>query len=256
MTRFCLLIIALAAPLASAADTATTQPSRPPERPRFEGPFRAAARDMRRNLPGQGAGGAGAVSGAPVSGPMTDEERADIEQFMKAYSPKRWDKLQDIPDTRRDKILLNIRNQYAWMQRLKTEDPTIYDIRIKRIPIEDEMFALGWELHHSDSKSPQDLRNRLREQVRLFVSNSLEERRARIDRWRDRLKQEQDWFDKQQSAYLSDVSSVDALIEKGVDAVESERGGELKSLAGPLLGPRAHFLDTPPATRPATGPAE
>jgi hypothetical protein len=237
---------------AFAADSATTQPSRPFDRRpegRADGPFRAMRRPMPPGMNPNNNNGA-------VFGPMSEEERAQIEQFMRAYSPKRWEKFQDVPDDRKDKILNFIRTQYHWMERLKEEDPKIYDIRIKRVPIEDEMFAIGWEIHHSDSKSVPELRKRLREQVRLFVSNSLEERRARLDRWRDRLKEQQDWLNKQQADLDRDSKRVDELVEKGLDSVDREQGSELKALAGPLLGPRPRFFDaSPPSTAPSPTPA-
>src|SRR5439155_22967679 len=143
-----------------AVDTSTTQPARPLDR-RPYGPVRAMRRPM---VPGMGPGNGGGQN----LGPIGEDEMGQIETFMKAYSPKRWEKLQqDVPEDRRKRILDNIRMQYRWMERLKEEDPTIYDIRIKRLPVEDEMFEIGWELHHGDPKSPPDLRKRLREQVRL-----------------------------------------------------------------------------------------
>ncbi len=217
--------VALAAP-------SSTQPSDAERRSnimrRSESPLRRGM-DFRRGLGVTPGGGAGQLP------PMTDEEKTEIEQFMKSYSPRRWEKFQDVPEDRRDKILSNIRAQYRWMKRLKEEDAEIYDIRIKRLPIEDEMFALGWEMRQ-EAHPTEATRKKLRDQVRLFVDNSLAERRVRLARWQDRLKQEQLWLADQQSSLQQDLARHDLLVDKGVDAIENDRGmAELRDLAGPML---------------------
>lgn len=251
--------LAIFAVILACAVSAYAQSTRPSEHrdARPDGPFRRGNEWRRDTLKGPNAnvgGGGGAGAGGGLFGPMTDDEKGEIEKFMKSYSPRRWEKFQDVPDERKDKILSNIRTQYHWMQRLKDEDPKIYDIRLKRLPIEDDMFALGWELHHGEPKAPDELRKKLREKVRQFVRNSIEERQARLDRWRERLRKDEEWLNKQQAEFDKDAKNMDTLVDKGIEAVENERPGELKSLAGPMLTPRARpEPPTPPASSSETG---
>lgn len=236
-----------AIPSARAAElgTATTKPSVAPASPpsstqpsdgdRRSNIVRRPEGNLRRGMEWRRGLGSTPGSGAGQLPPMTDEEKTEIEQFMKSYSPRRWEKFQDVPEDRKDKILSNIRAQYRWMKRLKDEDAEIYDIRIKRLPIEDEMFALGWEMRQ-ESRATEATRKKLKDQVRLFVDNSLAERRVRLARWQDRLKQEQQWLAEQQSSLQQDLARHDMLVDKGVDAIENDRGiTELRDLAGPLL---------------------
>jgi hypothetical protein len=158
------------------------------------------------------------------TGPLTEQEVVEIRQFMETHSPRRMRRLEDVPRERQGDIYDRIRAQYHAMQRLKEQDPQIYELRLKRLPIEDEMFALGWRLKHDeelDGKTAQELRAKLREQMRQFVENSLEERRLRLARAQELFEQLK--------------RNKEALIEKGVAGIENERGDVLRDLALPVF---------------------
>src|SRR5437763_460721 len=95
----------------------------------------------RENGPGAGA--------APTTRSISPEEWQDIERFMTTRSPKRWAKFNEMPDDERKQRLGGfVVVRYRAMQELKQNDPAMFDIRLRRLPIEDEIFELGWQLNH------------------------------------------------------------------------------------------------------------
>src|SRR5439155_8229585 len=112
-----------------------------------------------------------AEAGPTTLPPMTDEERKDVEKFLKDNAPKRYEKAQDLQDDRQKRILEAARTQYRALQRLKEQDPQMYDIRIKRLPIMDDIFALGWDLRHGDAKSSETTRQKVRERLRQLIDS-------------------------------------------------------------------------------------
>jgi hypothetical protein len=195
----------------------------------------------------------GTYDPAVSTGQLTDQERDEVMRFMEKYSPKRTQRLKDVPEKRQEPIVRRISAQYRALQRIKEEDPQIYELRLKRLPLEDEMFELGWQLKHDDANTTratdEQLRSRLREQVRLFVDNCLEERRLRAQRQGQRLRQEQQRLEADQRQLNELIANKESLIEKGVSAIEQERGGALKDLvAPPRKLPRAPAATEPTAT--------
>lgn len=174
----------------------------------------------------------------PSTQPMSDEEYERVSQFMQTNSPHRWGKLLELLPERRETILMGIRQQYQWMERLKLDDPPIYDIRLKRLPIEDEMFRLNWEARHGDGQTPADSRDKLREQVRLFLDNCLAERKLRLDRWRSRLREAQRNINFEESSVADLEANRESWIEKGMELIETDKIGRLKDWAGPMFNAR------------------
>ena len=174
-----------------------------------------------------------------VGGPLSSQEKEEVRSFMQRYSPERLRRLEDVPDQRQTGIYKRIAAQYRSIERMKEEDPEIYQLRLKRLPIEDAMFSLGWQLKRSDDAttkvSTEELRSKLREQVRLFVDSHLEERRIRIERNVQRIKKEQADLQEAQEKLRQMLADKDALIEKGVTGIENERGDALKELSAPIL---------------------
>jgi hypothetical protein len=200
------------------AQSTTTQPARPD---RFGG-----LNERRGRTP---VGGTSNASPANAAAPaaMTDEERKEIEAFFQKGAPKRFEKYQDVPEERKQKLLQAVRGQYRMLQRMKEDDPEIYAIRMKRMPIEDEMFSLGWDLRHGDAKD--DTRQKLRGKIREFLASKLEERTVRLARLEKRVKDEQ-------AALQRDQGQLEQLVDRGLNAMETERPGELRDLGnGPVF---------------------
>jgi hypothetical protein len=190
--------------------------------------------------------------GQPAVLSGTEEE---IATFMKTHSPKRWQRFQDLGSERREKLFHSIRQQYHWMQRLKEDDRQIYDLRLKRLPIEDAMFDLSWQLRHADAKDEAELRAQLRQQVRAFLDSSLAERELRLARWRERVRQGQEMIQREESRLAEASANREQMIEHGMKLVEDQNLEQLKRWAGPMFGPRSQnpgpLDETPPATTQA-----
>jgi hypothetical protein len=238
-----IILAAVVAVLASAnlalAQAPTTRRSRPMVERRGDA-----------TMPRLGREHLGTYDPAATGGQLSDAEREEVMRFMEKYSPRRAQRLKDVPEKRQEPILRHIDAQYRALQRAKDEDPQIYELRLKRLPIEDAMFDLGWQLKHDDDNTTrvtnEELRSRLRDQVRQFVDNCLEERRLRADRQAQRIRQEQQKLESEQKQLGELIANKESLIEKGVSAIEEERAGALKDLVAP---PRK-LPRTPSATEP------
>src|SRR4051812_46190452 len=112
--------------------------------------------DRRGPNGGPNGGGNGSAGGGPNAEArprgegwrrdLTDAERTEVEEFFKSKSPKRYEKYDQLSDERKQKLLEAVGGQYRMLQRLQKDDPEMYQVRVSRLPIEDEMFALAWEL--------------------------------------------------------------------------------------------------------------
>jgi hypothetical protein len=185
--------------------------------------------------------------------PVTDEERAEVEKFMTTYSPKRWEKFKSVRNKDREENILRLmRNQMRSLQRMKTEDPKVYELRLARLPIEDAIFSLGWQIKHGDSDSAPKLRQELHDKVQQFVDNSLREQQLRIDRMQERVRKQQQDLASAQEELEKFSKRKDDVIKKGVADIEDERPGALKDLAGPMFGQHKNRDGAAPSS---TGPS-
>src|SRR5262245_57046071 len=117
--------------------------------------------------------------GGPTTRPINDDDRRAVDAFMQKNSPKRFARIQDRPDMRKEKLYEFLAFRLRMLDNLKQNEPGIYDLQMKRMPIEDEIFDLGWQLRH-DADNPDELRKKLRQQVRAMMDSRMEERRLRI----------------------------------------------------------------------------
>jgi hypothetical protein len=177
---------------------------------------------------------------------VSDEE---IKDFMSKHSPERWRRMDGLPPERKEKLMGFIRTQYYWLERLKQEDPEVYALRLKRLPIEDKMFELSWS-SRGDAKQSDELR----EQVKLFLDSSLAERKLRLDRWETKLREQQQTFNREKARLDEALANREEMIDRGVNLVNSQQIGQLKNWAGPMFGHMRAFSD--PDNEPATRPSE
>ena len=215
-----ILVLALAFPAVAAAQESQV-PSTRPGRPMFDRrPDGRPAREIWRERLGN-------FDPSRSGSPLSEQEKGEISNVMRTYSPERFRRLDEVPgEERKDKIFDSIAAQYRMLQRMKHEDPEIYDLRLKRLPIEDKMFELRWKLNHdnpNDNVDPRELRKVLREQLGLFVENCLTERRIRVNRAQALLQRAE--------------SEKEQLINA---ALENDRADRLRELADPryMASPR------------------
>ena len=152
----------------------------------------------------------------------SDEEWKEIEAFMKKYSPKRLERLSDIGDEQRQQGLRNLfAARYRAMEEMKERDPEIYELRLERMPVEDEVFALGWDLAQDRVDEPEareELKKTLRRHLRKLVKSRLRERALR-------LKQMEQQLDQAQEKLKDDLDEkrVDEAIEANLEDIVEER---------------------------------
>jgi len=145
----------------------------------------------------------------------TPEEWKEIEAFMKAHSPERLARLEDVGDDQRQQGVRNMfAARYRALQELKERDPQMYQIRIARMPIEDRAFDLSWKLTHNEKEvKPEELKAQLRAQLRLLVKSRLDERALRLQHmekhlaeFRQTLKDDEQRIDELVDSNLADVA--------------------------------------------------
>lgn len=254
--RMVLSAAVLVIPLVARGEEATTGPSTKPSRPAME---RREGFERRDGVRGFGRERMGTYNpdGVNPQAPVTNEEQAEVEKFMSTYSPKRWEKSKSIRPDKKNDLLRLMRNQMRSLQRMKLEDPKIYELRLQRLPLEDDIFSLGWQVKHptEGGESEEQLRAKLRQKIREFVDNSLAEQTLRIEHMQERLRRQQDDLNAAQKKLKDFAARKDAVIDNSVEDVANGRSGALKDLAGPFFGGGKSTAATEPSADTSGGEA-
>ncbi len=69
--------------------------------------------------------------------------KLEVETFLKAHSPKRWEDFKAKNDRGQDhnRLVWSMAARYRGLQMLEKDDKPLYDIKVKQIEIEDTEFA-------------------------------------------------------------------------------------------------------------------
>lgn len=191
---------------------------------------------------------------------ISDEKWAAVERFMKAHSPERLKRLDEVPDERREMIRRSIVRRFDSMQQAREREPKMYELRLKRMRIEDEIFTLGLKLKELvKPDAVEKTRKELRAQVKALLENRLSERRLRLEQAEQRLKEERKGLQREEEGLAE-------IVERHLKwLVEEDRWpglGEPPPRAGPPLDDRARrFREMSGESRerpsePAAAPAE
>jgi hypothetical protein len=199
----------------------------------------------------------------------------DVDWFMKRFTPTRWQKFLEMPESsRKDKLKTAVANRYRAIQELKINDTDTYSLRVRRLEIEDRIFDLGWRVNHNgepptsqpvatDNDRPasrpsyanlsrEQMHAELRKEVRSLIANRIEERRLHVRQLNERLNSE--------TARLNDEqANVDRLVEDGMSNIQKQRwpgmGAELvppmPSGAAPQPQGRVRNVNAEEARQPA-----
>ena len=180
--------------------------------------------------------------------PPTEDERNEIANFMQTYSPERWKRFnEEVPEERKEAVFQAIRARYNLLKRMKQDEPQFHELRLKRLRIEDQVFSLAWNLKREEPRDSDDVRRRLREQLRLFVENVIDEHRLRVERVQERLGVERESLQRAER-------SKEEMIDRALTDIENERGDAMKDLLAPIMGGRR--FGRGPASRPGTEPGD
>ena len=183
-----------------------------------------------------------------TSKPSSDEQR-EVDDFMSENSPKRWAKIKDMPDNRRDKLMGFVVQRYRMLEDLQKNDPAMYDLRVKRLKIEDEIFALGWDLKNNKSEnfSADTAKKELRKKVRALYDSRIDEHRLRLKQWQEKIEQEQ-------KKLAEEKANLDQFVESSVNAIENDMRwpgmGEMP-FPGRSAPPGKELRNMAPASQPS-----
>ena len=231
-------LLVVASPVTIWAQSAPTTQQQPQQAsPQNRSPFRSAGGDRRFDGRGFGGGGGGGDAGMrpprmewrrgdarpdfPGGGgeqqdyqEPTSKEWEDVEAFMKKHSPRRLEKMDQIDDERQQAVKRMLVTRYRNLQDLKDQDQELYDIRVDRMRIEDDVFGLGWDLNHPGNDKSEEVRKELRAKLRLLFKSGLQERAHRLKHWekvleqhRKSLKEDEAKLDTAVDRYMADVQN-------------------------------------------------
>lgn len=119
----------------------------------------------------------------------TEDEWVEVGAFMKEHSPHRWRMYQAAPEGHQGRLRGPIFSAWKNITRLERDDKEMYDLRLKRLPIEDDIFALAGESKKSGERTP-EIQLQLRLKVAAFMESRMQERKLRIARLEKALREE------------------------------------------------------------------
>jgi hypothetical protein len=124
---------------------------------------------------------------------VQDTEQA--AQFMRENSPSRWKTVEDMPEDSSDRraVMAFIVARWRTLQSIRDEDAQLYEIKLKQLHIEDDIYAMLATTPSAAEREP--LRPKLRESVSELLNLGLLEREHRIAQLGKLLKTEQQKLD-------------------------------------------------------------
>ncbi len=184
----------------------------------------------------------------------TSEELREVDEFMNENSPKRWSKIKDMPDDRKSKLNGYVVQRYRMLQDLKQNEPAMYDLRVKRLKIEDEIFSLGWDLKNNKNEKSENFsadatKKELKKKVRALADSRIDEHRLRLKQWQEKMEQERKRLAEEQA-------NVDQFVDSSVNAIETDMRWPMGDLVMPLPSgrnalPGRELRNMAPASQPS-----
>ena len=155
---------------------------------------------------------------------------ADIEEamkFMKDHSHNRLAAIESMPDSDRKTRFKEIstRNFLSW-DSIRLADPELYQVVVKRVELEDNVFGLTVQWHKDTAEEKPDTQAKLRDEVGKLVDVGIQERQMRLDRLAKTVED-------QQKILTTDKGNRDNLVE---DRLKSVLGDSKGLFSGPNNG--------------------
>ncbi len=160
------------------------------------------------------------TSGSEFHPAMDFPSREDVEKFeafMRENSPKRWTIIRSITDADRQQRMRGmLYNRFRMLERLRNADHDMYQVNLRRIGVEDEIFGISYPAVRIEGRSltPEES-SQLREKVAALVDLTLEEREVRVQRLREMLKREEELLTTEKAQREAAIAERLALIEHG-----------------------------------------
>ncbi len=171
----------------------------------------------------------------------TEDEWADISRFMQQNCPRRWDAYQALHPNQQGRLKMVMANSYWTLQRLQRSDPQIYDLRMQRLPIEDEIFGLAHDMKASDGPK-EAMRAQMAKRLAEWFDIGLKIQQLRVAQLESQLTSAKERLTEQQT-------DRDRLIKRQLTLVE-KNGGNLGEMSQPLDPPER------PGDQPFAAPKE
>jgi hypothetical protein len=161
------------------------------------------------------------------------DSRDDFEQalkFFKDFSQKRFAAFEDMTDEQKAKLRPAINARYHAYRFLVSDNPKLKDVKERQLKIEDDIFGIKKGLDDTtDPAEKNKLQDELKKRVAELIESRMDERRMRISRLEELLKEEKGRLEK-------DIQRKDQLVEDRykdvLTAKESPDKGRTKPPAG------------------------
>ncbi len=141
--------------------------------------------------PGGFGGGGGAMGlGRPWFVRPQDGDQTEAIKFMSDHAPQYWRWVSGRPDDFQRRIEGVVAAAYATYQRLKPDDPDLYNVIVKRVESEDRIFGLQMQLRNA-AESRDAVTEKLRSELTVWSDLTLKERRLRLNRLERTVKKEE-----------------------------------------------------------------
>jgi hypothetical protein len=118
-------------------------------------------------------------------------------------------------------VLAFVLARYRALQAVKEEDAKLYDIKVKQVEIEDELYGLLAPARTVGDR--EKVRGQIRVVTKRLVEQNLAEREQRLGRLRESLRREEQklGFDRAQAEAIADMRT-SMLVQEGTPALRRE----------------------------------
>jgi len=174
--------------------------------------------------------------------PPTQEEWDAAIEFMKQNSPRRWEAMQKLSKERQEPLKDAIFRRYRLLEMLRMNDSEVYDLHLKRVALEDEIFGLTRDLRNATTEESK-VRDKLKDKIASLVDLGMDERKLRIARWQRQLASEQEQLSREQSARNDTIRKRLRAAEREDGTLGSDSPEEASSQSTTVPATRASSAD-------------
>jgi hypothetical protein len=184
-----LLSLLLAAATDAAAQSGAADATAPATQPAQEDPVKNEPPDDRPPPP--------MTFGSPfeMTEEISPEEWEAVAAFTRQHSPQRWKSFMELPEDKQERVRRAMHWRFLQVERLKEQQPELFDLQVRRLAIEDQIFPLALQIRRAEGEETpgtQAAREELRKQVVALVEVGLKEREVRLERFKERLQAEEE----------------------------------------------------------------
>jgi hypothetical protein len=179
--------------------------------------------------------------------PATEKDIEEARIFMRENAPNRWQAVESLPDegsSLRRNVMGFVVARYRMLQGMKEEDPKLYDIKVKQLRVEDELYGMLANTNTPEQRTA--MKPELTTAAKKLVELTLQEREQRIAKLKDIVtREEQTLASDQGQVDAKTAARVESLITEGQAALRGDMGG----------GRRGEHRREWPASQPVSQPA-